>query len=155
MARIYLASSWRNEYQPEVVKFLRSLDHEVYDFRDPQHSPGFQWSELDPKWQSWTVEAYRERLLSEPRAAQGFMSDLRGMMWADTGVLLLPCGASAHSEVGWMAGFGKRTIVYIPFGVKWEPELMYLMHNEIVASEYELDEALGRLHPNVQSRAMF
>ena len=28
---IYVASSWRNEYYPEVVKALREAGHEVYD----------------------------------------------------------------------------------------------------------------------------
>jgi len=31
--RIYVASSWRNQFQQEVVQKLRSLGHEVYDFR--------------------------------------------------------------------------------------------------------------------------
>ena len=36
MARIYVASSWRNKYQPEVVAALRKAGHEVYDFRNPK-----------------------------------------------------------------------------------------------------------------------
>ena len=32
MAKIYVASSWRNQYFPEVVKKLREYGHEVYDF---------------------------------------------------------------------------------------------------------------------------
>ena len=31
--KIYLASSWRNERQPELVRTLRQAGHEVYDFR--------------------------------------------------------------------------------------------------------------------------
>ena len=33
--KIYVASSWRNEYYPEVVAKLREAGHEVYDFRNP------------------------------------------------------------------------------------------------------------------------
>ena len=33
--KIYVASSWRNEYYPEVVRQLREAGHEVYDFRNP------------------------------------------------------------------------------------------------------------------------
>ena len=33
--KIYVASSWRNEYYPEVVEKLREAGHEVYDFRNP------------------------------------------------------------------------------------------------------------------------
>ena len=32
---IYVASSWRNGYYPEVVAKLREAGHEVYDFRNP------------------------------------------------------------------------------------------------------------------------
>ena len=32
---IYVASSWRNTYYPEVVQALRDAGHEVYDFRNP------------------------------------------------------------------------------------------------------------------------
>ena len=34
MAKIYVASSWRNQYFPDVVKILREYGHEVYDFRN-------------------------------------------------------------------------------------------------------------------------
>ena len=33
--KIYVASSWRNEYYPEVVEKLREAGHEMYDFRNP------------------------------------------------------------------------------------------------------------------------
>ena len=32
---LYIASSWRNTYYPEVVTALRKAGHEVYDFRNP------------------------------------------------------------------------------------------------------------------------
>ena len=33
MAKIYVASSWRNSYQQDVVSFLRTLGHVTYDFK--------------------------------------------------------------------------------------------------------------------------
>lgn len=55
--KIYVASSWRNKIQPLVVLALREAGHEVYDFRNPAPgNTGFQWSEIDPAWQSWTAE---------------------------------------------------------------------------------------------------
>ena len=39
---IYVASSWRNTYYPEVVQALRDAGHEVYDFRMIDHT---QWKE--------------------------------------------------------------------------------------------------------------
>ena len=51
MAKIYVASSWRNSYQQDVVSFLRSEGHEVYDFTHPngEMSYGFSWSSIDPR----------------------------------------------------------------------------------------------------------
>ena len=49
MAKIYVASSWRNVFQQDVVGILRDLGHEVYDFKNPPHgNGGFQWSDIDP-----------------------------------------------------------------------------------------------------------
>lgn len=31
--RVYVATSWRNEFQPGVVAALREDGHEVYDFK--------------------------------------------------------------------------------------------------------------------------
>ena len=136
-ARIYLASSWRNAEQPAIVQVLRDHGHEVYDFRNPPGGlpNGFRWSELDPNWKSWNAATYR-RKLALPLAQRGFNSDFDGMKWADTGVLLLPCGRSAHLELGWMAGAGKRTIILTRDGE--EPELMALLASEICISVEEL-----------------
>lgn len=40
MAKIYVASSWRNSFQLDVVSFLRNEGHEVYDFKNPPHGNG-------------------------------------------------------------------------------------------------------------------
>jgi len=56
-------------------------------------------------------------------------------------VLVLPCGRSAHTEAGWMAGAGKRVIAYIPEMV--EPELMYKLFDAVVGDLDELVKALG------------
>jgi hypothetical protein len=144
MARIYLASSWRNPYQPWMVEYLRDLHgHEVYDFRNPFNGvPGFQWSEIDPNWQTWKAEDYRRLLTSHPIAARGFVSDLRAMQWADTCLLVLPCGRSAHLEAGWFCGQGKRCIILTQDGE--EPELMALLATDICVSIEEVVELLRR-----------
>lgn len=137
MSRIYVASSWRNLYQQNIVARLRMDGHEVYDFRNPDHGRGgFSWSDIDPDWQGWSPEAYRKELLNSQIAAQGFLTDFRAMIWADTCVLVMPCGRSAHLELGWCAGAGKRTIVLLSDG---EPELMNLLADDICVS---IDEML-------------
>ncbi len=140
MARIYVASSWRNPYQPAVVDLLRGHGHQVYDFRNPPHRDGgFHWSDIDRDWQDWSACGLREALLTEHRAAVGFLADKRAMEWADTCVLVQPCGRSAHLEAGWMAGAGKRVVVLLKEG---EPELMYLLATDLVAGVDELVAAL-------------
>lgn len=142
MARIYLASSWRNEQQPDLVRQLRGWGHEVYDFRNPPHRDGgFAWSDIDKGWKDWSAHGFREKLLNDPIASHGYLADYRAMEWADTVVCLLPCGRSAHLELGWAAGRGKRTVVVLADGC--EPELMYLMCGHLVVSPEELRQALG------------
>lgn len=70
-------------------------------------------SDIDPDFQNWTVELYRKGLAA-PWSEQQFVSDLDALRWADTCVLVLPCGRSAHTEAGWMARSGRRTIVCMP-----------------------------------------
>ncbi|MBO7618106.1 MAG: hypothetical protein J6T22_12970 [Bacteroidales bacterium] len=140
MARIYVASSWRNQYFPEVVKRLREAGHEVYDFRNPPHGgAGFHWTDIDPDAPNWTYPQYAEGL-HHPLAERQFQADIDALTWADTCVLVLPCGRSAHTEAGWMAGAGKRVLAYIPEMV--EPELMYKLFDGVAGSLEELVEKL-------------
>ena len=140
MARIYVASSWRNPYFPEVVTRLREAGHEVYDFRNPPHGgAGFHWTDIDPKAPEWTFAQYAEGL-HHPLAERQFQADIDALTWADTCVLVLPCGRSAHTEAGWMAGAGKRVLAYIPEMV--EPELMYKLFDGVAGSLEELVEKL-------------
>ncbi len=133
--KIYVASSWRNDYQPIVVNELRLAGHEVYDFRNPPNgSGGFAWSDIDENWLDWTTEDYTEAL-KDPIAVRGFNSDFDGMKWADCCVMVLPCGRSANTEDGWMKGAGKTVYVFSP--IKQEPELMYKIYDGIF-SDIEL-----------------
>ncbi len=124
--RVYVASSWRNEHQPEVVEAVRAWGHEVYDFRTPPESSGFAWSEIDPAWEGWSFEQY-QAALQHPRAREGCRADFSHMTWADACLLVMPCGRSAHLELGWSAGAGKKTCIYFPPGEMYEPELMVKM----------------------------
>jgi len=143
--KIYVASSWRNPVQPNVVEVLRENGHEVYDFRNPRPGDtGFSWSQIDPRWESWSTRSYRDALQSDIAQA-GFKSDFDAMKWADACVLVLPSGRSAHLEAGWMAGAGKHTVVYIP--IPGEPELMNLLLGPICVSMTEVTNALASFAP--------
>ena len=87
----------------------------------------------------WSVDQYREGMKS-PRAQQQFSNDIQALEWADTCVLILPCGRSAYTEVGWLAGKDKRTIVYIQ--EMQEAELMYMLFDLVTDS---LDEVISFL----------
>ena len=130
MASIYVASSWRNPYYPEVLNRLKAEGHDVYDFRNPPHGgSGFHWTDVDVNAPNLTFEQYAEGL-HHPLAERQFEADLCALEHADTCVLVLPCGRSAHTEAGWMAGKGKRVIVFIPEMV--DPELMYKLFDDVV-----------------------
>lgn len=139
--RIYLASSWRNPDQPAMVQALRAEGHEVYDFRNPPNGTGFGWTQLgkgDPA--DWSLSDFRNAL-GVDRAQEGFKSDFSAMQWADAIVLLLPCGRSAHLELGWAAGAGKLSVVVLSER-QFEPELMYLMADHICVNEQECLDVL-------------
>lgn len=138
--KIYVASSWRNEFYPEVVEALRRAGHEVYDFRNPPSGDeGFKWSCVAENYMEWSPQEYREQL-EHPKAVRQFDNDIKAMEACDTCVLVLPCGRSAHTEAGWFAGRGRTVVVYIP--VRQEPELMYKLFDEVCCSIDELIETL-------------
>jgi len=139
-AKIYVASSWRNTLQPDVVKALRYSGHEVYDFRNPSPgNTGFKWSEIDPLWKGWSVQDFI-KALKHPLARQGYNLDYSAMRWANMGVMVMPCGKSAHLEAGYFVGARKPLIIYTP--QDQEPELMYLMATAICT---RMDELLDKV----------
>ncbi len=138
--RIYVASSWRNVYFPEVVEVLRNAGHDVYDFRNPPSGDeGFKWSAVGEDWMEWTPSEYREHL-SHPKAEKQFANDIEAMRSCEACVLLLPCGRSAHTEAGGFAGQGKPVYVLIP--ERQEPELMYKLFHRICCS---IDDLVAQL----------
>jgi hypothetical protein len=139
--KIYVASSWRNAYQQSVVRLLRDLGHDVYDFRNPAPgNTGFAWSSIDPDWRSWTPNAYR-KALENLIAKNGYAFDIGAIRRCDVGVLVLPSGRSASWELGYIMGQGKPGVVYMPESC--EPELMY-REARILVSEDELRSYFDR-----------
>jgi hypothetical protein len=146
--RVYVASSWRNPWQPTTVALLRAAGHEVYDFQHPPGGDhlGFSWSEVDEGWRRWGARQYL-LALGDPIAVAGFESDFAAMQWADAGVLLLPCGRSAHLEAGWFIGAGKPLHIVLdeaefPAPGGSNPELMYRMATSVSTTVGALLEAL-------------
>lgn len=118
LRKVYVASSWRNPIQPFVVNLLRDLGLDVYDFRHPTgpESGGFSWREIGEGWKNWTPEQFREAL-KHPLSEEGFGLDKRACEGADATICVLPCGKSAHMELGVAVGRGQRTAI---LSLPWE-----------------------------------
>lgn len=140
--KIYVASSWRNEYQQTVVTALREAGHEVYDFKNPPNRTGFAWSDIDEQWKRWSNDRFIQ-MLGHPTAQAGFDSDFNAMKEADVCVMVTKCGASAHTEAGWMKGAGKFTIALL--ANEDEPELMYKIFDAVCTNLWDVLDLLDRL----------
>ena len=128
------ALSERMEKERETVYVYRDFGETDNHYTQKSKMAGIDSDlvkDMDENWQEWQPEEYI-RNLTHPVAEKGFKADLDAMLWADTCVLVLPCGRSAHTEAGWFAGKGLKTIVYMP--EKQEPELMYKLFDAVVDS---------------------
>jgi hypothetical protein len=147
--KVYVASSWRNPTQPEMVSMLRSRRHEVYDFREPRPGEhGFSWHNLDATLPRGPADLHLParqivEMLDHPVAEAGFALDMGALRWCEACVLLLPCGRSAHLEAGWAAGAGKFTVGLLADG---EPDLMWKMLDRLCSTPYEVACALDEEH---------
>lgn len=141
---VYVASSWRNLYQPGVLTALRFFGISCYDFRNPEvGNTGFSWREIHDDWQNWTPAQWREAL-AHPIAQKGYALDRGGMDEADCCVLVLPSGRSAHLEAAFMAAQGKPVFTLALERV--EPDLMNLLlgpPSHLCVTMDELFERLG------------
>ncbi len=151
---VYVASSWRSAIQPAVIHTLRAAGIDCYDFRNPaEGSVGFSWRQtrdgepmsvdqgVKAKGSDWEPVDEYLRMVEHPRARLGFQNDFAAMEKADTFVMVLPCGKSAHLELGWAIGAGKRTAILLEDPV--EPELMYRMADYLAPNLVDLLGWLG------------
>jgi hypothetical protein len=144
--RIYLASSWRNKRQPEVLAALRKAGHEVYDFRNPKPGTiGFSWKQCTKTPPPWSAVETIGVLAGEVAQA-GLKLDFDAMKWADTVVMLQPCGRSAALELGLAIGAGKHTLVLLDDGQ--EPELMIRLADHLAVNLDELLTMIRELPPS-------
>ena len=144
--RIYVASSWRNAHQPNVCEYLRVLGHDVYDFRDPIQGSGFGWDAASPySPETWSVRQFRE-VLQTPVASRGLSRDAAGLRWCTALVLVMPCGASSHLELGWAIAANKHTAVYYPEKVPVQAELMVGLADAILdGATNDLERWIGQV----------
>lgn len=136
MRFVYVASSWRNPFYTDVIKALRARDIPHYDFR--HDGAAFDWADVDPTWKSqdihrntYTAQQMQD-LFTHPAAERGFAADDAALSEAYAVLMVLPCGRSAHLELGYAIGKHKETCILQPLAE--EPELMYALADEHVAT---------------------
>lgn len=156
MSRIYISSSWKNGIQPVLVKELRERGHKVYDFRHPGgRNDKNVWEGVSARLS--LIKSYKQgmltssdfmRFLADQNARDRFDEHFKALSDADTCILLLPAERSSHVEAGYMAGAGKRVLVYdVSQYVK--PELMYLIFDGYFHDAQSLYDALEEPVPGV------
>lgn len=142
--RIYVASSWRNAPRARfVVDRLRAAGHTVFDFTRPEGvERGFSWKEVDPHWAVWDNAEFITGL-GHPAAQVAFARDMTHLTEADATVLVMPCGRSAHLELGVAAGMKQWTIALLDPNAAAEAELMLGVCDLITE---DLDAVVRALH---------
>ncbi len=129
--RVYVASSWRNNVYPEVLEVLRQAGHEVYDFR---HQGGSDWNPAEIT--SDELFSY----LDHPKVKSIFKKDMDALEESDAVVCVLPCGRSAHLELGYGIGAGKRTVLLWHDG-----DAPDIMHKAVDAIVFDVADIPGAL----------
>jgi len=125
MSKVYIASSWKMEKLCKIVaQGLRDAGIEVDCFCDD--STGryvFHWSEFVEREED-LINYDAIEFINDKRTIRAFEEDKAHLDWADTVVLILPSGRSAHLEAGYGVGQGKRLYIYGEFP-KGEFDVMY------------------------------
>jgi hypothetical protein len=136
--KIYVASSWKNKYQQDIVFALRMIGHTVYDFKNPvEGNNGFSWQSIDEQYKEWDNQKYIQALQSN-KANEGFNLDEQALKECNCCIMVLPCGKSSHLELGYAIGKGKLSIILLEKDIKPESELMYKFAHLITDNFYEV-----------------
>ena len=134
--RIYLASSWSNLYLNDIVSILRDWNHQVHDFRAtgatqpaPPPFPGAAGSAGNrlggPAGSLDNVMSY----LDLPSTQTSYQRQCAALVEAEVLLCVLPCGRSAHVEIGMALGLS-IPVVLLHDGI--EPDLMHLGVDAVV-----------------------
>ena len=135
--RIYLIGALKNGAIPDVARRLRSYGHDVFD---AWWAPG---PEADKFWQSYEESRGHSFgvALAQPFSQHIYAFDKFWLDWADTGVLVMPAGKSAHLELGYLLGRGLPGYILLPE----EPADWDQMYNLATGVYYSVDELMEAL----------
>ncbi len=130
--KVYLIGSLRNSLVPLLAEYLRGHLNPTDEVFDDWYAAG---PEADDKWMEY--EKARGHTFAEALAGYAathvYEFDKAHLDACDVAVMVMPAGKSAHLELGYCAGKGKRTIILMD----GEPErfdVMYKFADHVVTS---------------------
>jgi hypothetical protein len=130
---IYLIGSLKTVRAREVARELREHGFEVFDDWQATHA------ETDKAWEIYERE-YRGRNFREAlegkAACNNYDFDYHHLLMCDAAVLAVPCGRSAHLELGWILGKDKPGYILLD----GEPREFDLMYKLATAICYDVEE---------------
>lgn len=137
MSKVYILGALKNERIPTYANAIEALGHEV--FAD-WHAPG---PEADQFWQKYEAARGRNFLqaINGPHAWNVFNFDKRWLDWCEAGVMVCPAGKSAHLELGYLLGQGKRGYILLN-GRPERWDVMYRFATGVFDNLHDLLEAL-------------
>ena len=129
---IYVMGSLRHDRPGEVARQLREAGFDVFDDWRATHP------NTDDEWRDYEISRGRGFIeaLAAPAAQNVFQFDKANLDRADTGVLVCPAGRSAHLELGYMLGGGKRGYILLDDPDRWD--VMYNFATGVVSTVDDL-----------------
>lgn len=138
MAIIYLVGSLRNPNVSAVAVTLRNADHEVIDdWAAAGRDADDMWKEYEQARGRTFIEA-----LDGLAANHVFDFDYRELQRAEAVVLVAPAGKSAHLELGFALGQGKKGYYLLEKDADPRWDVMLKFATKVVATVEELVEEL-------------
>lgn len=139
MKSVYVIGSLRN---PKIPKFAQGLRQAGFAAFDSWYAPG---PKADDYWRDYTKArglSYKEAL-QDWSAKHVFEFDKFHLDRCDVAVLLMPGGKSAHLELGYMIGKGKKGFILFDKEPK-RYDVMVQFATDIFFKEVDLINALRK-----------
>lgn len=130
---VYIMGSMRNAQVPKVAKVLRLAGWDAFD---DWHCTGPESDDFWQKYEKQRRRSYAEALAGW-HARDVFEFDKKHLDRCDIGVLVLPAGKSAHIELGYLVGCGKKAYILMD-GEPDRFDLMYLFATKVFTSLEDL-----------------
>ena len=121
--KIYVASSWRNLYLNDIVSILRDWNHQVHDFRANGAT-----RPAPPPLPDGSLDSVMS-FLHLTSTQTSYQRHCEALVEAEVLLCVLPCGRSAHVELGMALGLS-IPVVLVHDGI--EPDLMHLGVDAVV-----------------------